>query len=255
VTVAHQAPAPPVQTALHRLAPEVKVAAVIVFVVSEALVPRGVWWPFALDLALLGAVAIWARAPIRLLGSRLLVELPFVAFVILLPFVSRGPDVNVLGASLSRPGLILAGSIVCKATLAVLATGVLAATTPPAGIVAGLSRLRVPAIVTSVAALALRYVQLAIDDVGRARRARLARGDDPRWLWQARATARGIGGLAARSLWRGERVYAAMLARGFDGRLPVLTLSPEGSPASWALAVAALLPVLAATGIAIGGIR
>ena len=163
-----------------------------------------------------------------LLGSRLLVELPFVAFVVLLPFVGRGPDVDVLGVSMSRAGLILAGSIVCKATLAVLATGMLAATTSPAAIVGGLGRLRVPAIVTSIAALALRYVQLAFEDLARSKRARIARGDDPRWLWQARATARGFGGLAARSLARGERVHAAMLARGFDGRVPVLTLSAAG---------------------------
>jgi cobalt/nickel transport system permease protein len=255
VTVAHQAPAPPVETALHRLAPEVKVAAVIVFVVSEALVPRGVWWPYAVDLALLAVIALWARVPPALLGNRLLVELPFVAFVVLLPFVSRGPEVDFLGIALSRPGLVLAGSIVCKATLAVLATGVLAAITSPAAIVGGLGRLRVPAIVTSIAALALRYVQLAFEDLRRARQARLARGDDPRWLWQARATARGFGGMAARSLARGERVHAAMLARGFEGRVPVLTLSARGTTLAWAAAAAALAPALAATGFAIGGLR
>jgi cobalt/nickel transport system permease protein len=255
VTVAHQAPVAPVQTALHRLAPEIKVAAVIVFVVSEALVPRGVWWPYTVDLVLLAAVAIWTRASLRLLGGRLLVELPFVAFVILLPFVSRGPDLRVLGVSLSRAGLILAGSIACKATLAVIATGLLAATTSPAAIVAGLGRLRVPSIVTSIAALALRYVQLAFEDLRRARRARIARGDDPRWLWQARATVRGFGGLAARSLGRGERVHAAMLARGFEGRVPVLTLATQGSTAAWVVATAALAPALAATALAIGGMR
>ncbi len=252
---AHRAPAPAVETALHRLAPEVKVAAVIGFVVSEALVPRGVWWPYAIDVALLAVVALWARVSAALLGSRLLVELPFVAFVVLLPFVGRGPDVEVLGVSMSRAGLILAGSIVCKATLAVLATGMLAATTSPAAIVGGLGRLRVPAIVTSIAALALRYVQLAFEDLARSKRARIARGDDPRWLWQARATARGFGGLAARSLGRGERVHAAMLARGFDGRVPVLTLSEQGTTVAWAVAAVALLPALAATAFAIGGLR
>jgi cobalt/nickel transport system permease protein len=255
VSSAHQAAAPPLQTALHRLAPEIKVAAVIAFVVSEALVPRGVWWPYAIDLALLAVVATWARVPPPLLGSRLLVELPFVAFVVLLPFVGRGPHVDVLGVSVSRAGLVLAGSIVCKATLAVLATGVLAATTSPAAIVGGLGRLRIPPIVTSIAALALRYVQLAFEELARAKRARIARGDDPRWLWQARASARGFGGLAARSLARGERVHAAMLARGFDGRIPVLTLSPHGTTGAWTVAALALAPALAATAFAIGGIR
>ena len=249
----HQAPGPPVQTAIHRLAPEVKVAAVIVFVVSEALVPRGVWWPYAIDLALLAVVAGWARVSPGVLARRLLVELPFVVFVVLLPFVGRGPDIEVLGVSVSRAGLIVAGSIACKATLAVLATGVLASTTSPAAIVGGLGRLQVPAIVTSIAALALRYVQLAFEDLARAKRARIARGDDPRWFWQTRASARGFGGLAARSLARGERVHGAMLARGFEGRIPVLTLSPQGKMVAWTVAALALAPALAATACAIGG--
>ena len=252
---AHQAPAPPVQTALHRLAPEIKVAAVIAFVVSEALVPRGVWWPYAIDLGLVAIVAVWARMSPAFVGTRLLVELPFVAFVVLLPFVGRGPNVYLLGVSLSRAGLILAGSIVCKATLAVLATGVLAATTSPAAIVGGLGRLRVPAIVTSIAALALRYLQVGFEDLARGKRARIARGDDPRWLWQARANVRGFGGLAARSLARGERVHTAMLARGFEGRVPVLTLSAQGTSVAWAVAAMALAPVLTATALALGGMR
>ncbi len=232
-----------------------KVAATIAFVVSVATVPRGSWWPYAVDLALLAALAAWARAPLGVLGGRLLVELPFIGFVIVLPFASRGPDVHVLGVGLSDSGLTIAGGIVAKATLAVLATAVLAATTSAAGIVAGLGRLRVPALVTGVAALAIRYLQLALDDLGRARRARIARGDDPRWLWQARATVRGIGGLAARSLQRGERVHTAMLARGFDGRVPVLALAPAASPGAWLAAAAAVLPALAATALAIGGMR
>jgi cobalt/nickel transport system permease protein len=187
-------------------------------------------------------------------AARLLVELPFIAFVVVLPFVSRGPDTQVLGLGLSTAGLTTAGAIACKATLAVLGTGVLAASTSPAAIVAGLGRLRTPALITGVAALAIRYVQLAVEDVTRARRARIARGDDPRWLWQARATVRGIGGLAARSLARGERVHSAMLARGFDGRLPVIAFTPTAGRTAWLAASAAVLPAIGATALAFGGL-
>ncbi|MEA2360300.1 MAG: cobalt/nickel transport system permease protein [Solirubrobacteraceae bacterium] len=255
MTVAHMAPAAPVQTALHRLAPEAKVAATLAFVISVALVPRGVAWPYAVDLALLAALAAWARAPLSLLARRLAIEVPFVAFVVVLPFAAHGPRVHVLGVGLAHEGLSAAGEIVAKATLAVLATGVLGATTPPAAIVAGLGRLRVPALLTGVAALAIRYLQLVLDDLGRARRARIARGDDPRWLWQARATARGAGGLAARSLARGERVHIAMLARGFDGRLPVLALAPAATVGAWVAALTAVLPAVAASAVAAGGLR
>jgi len=255
VSLAHQAPPAPVCTALHRLPPEAKVAATLAFVLAVALVPRGVWWPYAIDLALLAATASWSRASLPALGGRLAVEIPFIAFVLALPLLARGPDVHPLGVPLSRGGLEIAGAIVVKATLAVLATGVLSASTSPAQIVAGLGRLRVPAVMTAVAALAIRYLQGALDDLQRARSARVARGDDPRWWWQARATARGAGGLAARSLARGERVHVAMLARGFDGRIPVVALAPRAGRRSWAAAAGAVLPAAAASALAAGGLR
>lgn len=254
MSMEHQAPAPPVETALHRLAPEAKVAATFGFVIGVALVPRGTWWPYAVDLAVLAVLAGWARVSRRMLAARLAVEIPFILFVLVLPFVSRGPAVNVAGVALSRAGLVSAGAIAAKATLAVLATGVLAATTTPAAIVAGLGRLRVPALLTGVAALAMRYGQLVLEDVARARRARVARGDDPRWIWQARATARGIGGLTARTLARGERVHSAMLARGFDGRLPVLALGPSAGRWAWSAAALVVLPPVVASALALGGL-
>jgi cobalt/nickel transport system permease protein len=156
---------------------------------------------------------------------------------------------------LAISGLTLAGAIAAKATLAVLATAVLAASTTSAEIVAGLGRLKLPAVLTGIAALAIRYLQLALEDVYNARRARIARGDDPRWLWQARATIRGVGGLAARSLARGERVHSAMLARGFDGRLPVVALAPAAGAAVWGAAAAAALPAIVATALALGGLE
>jgi cobalt/nickel transport system permease protein len=234
-----------VRTALHDAAPEVKVMALIVFALSVAFVPAGAWWPFAVDAVIVGTLAAWGRVPVRGLALRLVVEIPFIAFVVLLPLVA------------GREGLALAGAIVAKATLVVLATGVLSATTPAAEIVAGLERLRVPPAFTAIAALAIRYLQLVLDELRRVNTARLARGDDARWLWQARAVAQSTGTFAVRCLNRGERVHGAMLARGWDGRMPAVSLGGAGatSPRTAAilLAAAAALPALAATVAARGG--
>ena len=46
------------------------------------------------------------------------------------------------------------------------------------------------------------------------------RGDDPRWIWQVRALARTAGALFVRAYERGERVYVAMLARGYGFGVP-----------------------------------
>jgi cobalt/nickel transport system permease protein len=232
-----------VRTAIHDAAPEVKVVALIAFALSVAFVPRGAWWPFAIDAVIVGALAAWGRVPVRGLALRLVVEIPFIAFVVLLPLVA--------GAE----GLALAGAITCKATLVVLATGVLSATTPAPEIVAGLERLRVPPTFTAIGALAVRYLQVVLDELRRVNTARIARGDDARWIWQARAVAQSTGTLAVRCINRGERVHGAMLARGWDGRMPRVALGAATALRGKAIALAAVaaLPALAATLAARGG--
>ena len=120
---AHGAEVGPVETAVHRLAPQCKVAALLAFVVAVALVPYRHAWPYAIDAALLAAVVVASRTPPALLARRLVVEIPFVAFVLVLPFVAQGPQVDVLGVGVARDGLWAAGGIAAKATLAVLAEG------------------------------------------------------------------------------------------------------------------------------------
>jgi cobalt/nickel transport system permease protein len=46
-----------------------------------------------------------------------------------------------------------------------------------------------------------------------------------------------------RTFERGERVHTAMLARGYDGRMPALQLAPAASPVAWI--GAAIVPALA----------
>jgi cobalt/nickel transport system permease protein len=236
-------PVSEVRTALHDAAPEAKVVALLVFALSVAFVPAGTWWPFGIDLVVVLALAVWGRVPARSLALRLVVEVPFIAFVVVLPLVA------------GHEGLLLAGAITAKATLVVLATGVLSATTPAPEIVAGLERLRVPPTFTAIGALAVRYLQVVIDELRRVNTARIARGHDARWLWQARAVAQSSGTLAVRSLNRGERVHGAMLARGWDGRMPNVGAAGPAAASATALAitVAFALPALAATLAARGG--
>ncbi|WP_027006728.1 energy-coupling factor transporter transmembrane component T family protein [Conexibacter woesei] len=234
-----------VRTALHDAAPEVKVVALVAFALSVAFVPHGAWWPFAVDALIVAVFAAWGRVPVRSLLVRLVVEIPFLAFVVLLPLVA--------GAE----GLALAGAIVGKATLVVLATGILSATTPAPEIIMGLERLRVPAAFTAIGALAVRYLMVVLDELRRVNTARQARGDDARWFWQVRAVAQSTGTLAIRCIDRGERVHSAMLARGYDGRLPAVALgAAEASPRVLAatLAGAAVVPALVATVLTRGGI-
>jgi cobalt/nickel transport system permease protein len=238
--------AAPVETPLHRAPAECKVLATLLFIVAVALVPRGpLVWPYAADAAVLAAVAVAARADPRMLAGRVAMEVPFVLFVVLLPFVTAGPEIDVLGVGLSEEGLWTAWGILAKATLAVLATGLLAWTTPAPAILRGAERLGLPRRLVAIAGFALRYLQVVLDEFRRMQLARVARGDDPRWLWQARAATRTVGALGVRTLARGERVHTAMLARGYDGSMPAVGLAARAGAGAWALALAAPAAALA----------
>jgi cobalt/nickel transport system permease protein len=177
---------------------------------------------------------------------RLLVEVPFVLFVLALPVLGGPPQVTVLGVGLSVPGLHAAATIVLKATFGLLTTAILAATTPLPEIITGLERLRVPRVFTAVAAFMVRYVEVLAAELARMRTAAACRAGNPRWLWQVRDVTAGLGALVVRSFERGERVYLAMASRGYTGTLPTALTGAAASRVAWAGALA--VPALATVG-------
>jgi cobalt/nickel transport system permease protein len=233
---------------LHRARPQCKIAAAWLFVLAVVATPREAFWAFGLYGLLLAGVAGIARIPLTALARRLVFELPFLAFAVFLPVVGHGPRVQVLGLSLAAGGLWGAWNILVKGTLGVAASAILAATTPVAELLAGLERLRLPRTLTVIAGFMVRYADVIADEVRRMRIARISRGHDPRWIWQARAVAASAGTLFIRSYERGERVYLAMVSRGYGGSMPVLQ-DLAATRAQWlaALAVPAAATLVAAT--------
>ncbi len=236
------------QTRVHDLAPQCKVLATFLFVVAVATTPPRAVWPFAVYLCLLAAVAVAARVPPRFLCRRLVFEVPFVAFALLLPFIAGGDTVGLGPLAVSREGLWAAWNVVAKATLGVTATVLLAATTPVSDLLRGLEALRVPRAFTSIASFMFRYGDLVTGEARRMRVARHSRAYDPRWLWHARALAFATGALFLRSFERGERVYVSMLSRGFEGTLPRRAVA--AAPSEWIAALALPLAAAATAGAA-----
>ena len=114
---------------VHELPPHCKLAAVFGFVLVVVSTPREAIWAFALYAALLAAVAATARIPAGFLLKRLVIEVPFVAFAVLMPFVLPGERTELLGLSVSVPGLWGAWNVLAKGTLGVAASLILASTT------------------------------------------------------------------------------------------------------------------------------
>jgi cobalt/nickel transport system permease protein len=202
---------------LHRAPAHLKLAGLVAFMLVVVATPVPWLAAFAAYAVVLGVLVAVSGVPVRYLARRMVVEVPVVLFAVLLPFVATGPAVEVLGVSLSRPGLVAAGGLLVKATLGVLASLLLAATTEPRDLLAGLERLRVPAQLVQIMGFMVRYLDVVTDELRRMRTARESRGftaRDPRhWPVLARCA----GALFIRSFERGERVHLAMVSRGHDG--------------------------------------
>jgi cobalt/nickel transport system permease protein len=80
----------------------------------------------------------------------------------------------------------------------------------------GLERMRAPRLLTLIAGFMYRYLFVIGGEVRRMRVALAARGYRPRHALQAAAIGRVATALFLRTYDRGERVYVAMLARGYS---------------------------------------
>ncbi len=227
---------------VHRLPAHVKLVTLVAFVVVVVATPREAFWAFGVYAALLAGVAVAARVPALFILRRLVVEIPFVVFALLLPLIATGPTVEVLGLSLSEEGLLAGWNILAKGTLGVVASILLAATTDARSLLLAMQRLRVPPVLVEITSFMVRYADVITAEMRRMKIARESRGFTGGRRRQFGVLATSAGALFIRSYERGERVHLAMLSRGYAGRLPVIEVQ-QAAAAQWA--GAALLPLTA----------
>jgi cobalt/nickel transport system permease protein len=235
---------------LHRMRPQCKIAAAVAFVLVVVATPREQIWAFGLyAAALLALVAVTGMGYGRF-ARRLTIEVPFLAFAVFLPFFAGGDQLGDGWWSLSIDGLWASWNIVAKGTLGVATSVILTSTTSLADLVRGMERLHAPAAFTSITTFMVRYAEVITGEMQRMKVARESRGHDPRWIWQIRAIAHSAGTLFIRSYERGERVYLAMLSRGYDGAMP--RLADGATRGEWLVASALPATALVVAGTAWG---
>lgn len=227
---------------VHRLPAHLKLLALVAFVLTVVLTPRTAFVAYAVYLLLVLVAQRASRVPFGYFARRMVVEAPFVVFALLMPFVATGPRTSLGPLQLSQHGLLGAWALLAKGTLGVMASLVLATTTEPRHVVAGLERLHLPSQLVQIMGFMVRYLEVVTGELGRMKVARESRGFQARSVraWPVLATT--AGALFIRSYERGERVHLAMLSRGYTGSLPV-THPATATAAQWR--VAGLLPAAA----------
>jgi cobalt/nickel transport system permease protein len=243
-------PASPV----HRLDPRAKTIGLLGVTVVAVSTPIGAWPVYAACALALASVAALARVRPRELWRRASFVLPLVLLAaVFIPLVRHGGAAYSLGPlTLHEAGLETLGAVAAKATIGTVAAVLLAATTTFPSVLRALEALHVPRVLVLIAAFMYRYVFVIVEEVARMRAALTARGYRPRNALHAGALGRVATALFLRTFSRGERVYVAMLARGYQGRMPRLVPLTFGrADVVFVLALAVVLvPLRVAAGVA-----
>ena len=214
------------ESPVHRLDARVKIIVFFTFVVIGVSAPPPSFLLFSLLAMILIGIAFSARLPLGHLLKKVIVILPFLFVVtISIPFMKKdglggGYNLGLGTLSVSQSGLWILWNVVVKSCLGVFSMILLSSTTSFPQLIKGMERLGSPKIFTMLTSFMYRYSFILIDEIYRMRRARDSRCFGRRWFWQTKVIGHMIGTLFLRSFHRGERVYLAMLSRGYEGTMP-----------------------------------
>ncbi|TVP69487.1 MAG: cobalt ECF transporter T component CbiQ [Rhodobacteraceae bacterium] len=169
--------------------------------------------PLVMALSLGVVLAFGAvRVVLRRMRAPLVLVL---ALTVVLPLISGSTVLAQIGpVALQLEGLQAAALIAGRLLSIVAVTLALLATLSPFDLVAGLRALRVPALMTDLALLTLRYLDEVTAELRRAALARSLRGGMRGWR-ALPEHARGLATSLIRAQTRSERLWAAMRLRGY----------------------------------------
>lgn len=220
---------------VHQLDPRVKVLITVGFIVSNALLPDGAWLAFMLSWLTVIVLTTLSGIPAWVIVKRSFIALPFMLAAVTVIFTVPGDVIwtGPWGLAATDAGLARFVSILFRSWVSVQMAILLMATTPFPDILHALRHLHMPALLVSIIAFMYRYIFVLADEVGRLLRGRAARsarlpgksGHGGSLRWRAGVAGSMVGQLFLRSFERSDRVYNAMLARGYTGEL--LTMNPH----------------------------
>jgi len=222
---------------LHRLDPRAKVVVTVAFILSNALLPDGAWMAFGFSWLFLLLINALSNLGFAFTFKRSFVALPFALVAVTVLFSIPGTPLTTFhflfwNLTITDMGLLRFVSILIRSWLSVQMAILLVATVRFPDLVHALEHLRVPSILTTIIAFLYRYLFVLVDEVFRLLRARESRSaaaagarSGGSVAWRARVAGNMAGQLFLRSYERSDRVYNAMLARGYTGHLQ--TMNPH----------------------------
>ncbi|MCJ7724390.1 MAG: cobalt ECF transporter T component CbiQ [Anaerolineales bacterium] len=216
---------------LHRLDPRLKVVFTVVFIFSHALRPDGAWLAYTISWIFLIASNQLSGLGVGFTTKRSFIVLPFALAAITAIFSLPGRPLaewtvgpwHLIATDL---GVLRFASIMVRSWLSVQGAILLVATTQFPDLIHAFEHLRIPRLLVMIIAFLYRYLFVITDEVMRMMHARQSREaaypgrkTGGTILWRAHVTGNMVGQLFLRSYERSDRIYHAMLARGYEGQI------------------------------------
>jgi cobalt/nickel transport system permease protein len=201
---------------IYRIDPRIRIAVATVYSVLIALSRNFPALITAVAIALV--LMMVARLNAREIIKRVVVVNAFVLILwLVLPLTFQGPVVFTIGPlNVYHPGIIMTAQITLKSNAIMLVLLALIATMPFSTLGAALNRLQVPDKIVQLLLMTYRYVFVIEQEYQRLIPAARIRGFQPKTnLHTYKTYAYIVGMLFVRSALRADRVYNAMLCRGF----------------------------------------
>ncbi|MDD5772031.1 MAG: cobalt ECF transporter T component CbiQ [bacterium] len=205
-------------TFIHRLDPRAKFIVTLVFIFMVISFPKheiSGLIPFLIFPVILVALA---DIPIKIILKKLIVVSPFALMVgIFNPMLDRKILISLFGIGISG-GWISYLSIIIKFILTISSALILIATTSFPGICMAMENLGMPNIFILQLMFIYRYIFILGEEVVRTNNARELRSFGKKG-YEILTAGNILGSLLLRTIDRSERIYQAMCARGFNGKI------------------------------------
>ncbi|MFO7600471.1 MAG: cobalt ECF transporter T component CbiQ [Candidatus Desulfacyla sp.] len=208
---------------LQRLDPRSRILMATAFAFVVALSDRfsALFLGLVVSIVLIGISGL----PVRDLAKRLMLVNGFILFLwVVVPVTFPGTPLFHLGPlTATWEGVLVSARITIKCNAILLAFIALVAVSPVATLGAALARMRVPEKIVLLLLMSYRYIFVMETEYHRLARSAAVRGFRPSTsVHTYRTFAYLIGMLFIRAQARAERVYMAMLCRGFSGKFHCL---------------------------------
>lgn len=217
---------------LYSLDTRVKWVGVVVIACVVLSIPIFTWAVYILLFSILTSLAIATQLPLKEVFRRtFLIEIPVLLILLPLPFITETPlfvnfSVWEWSLRISIPELMRIAALMLRSWLLIFSMVIFTMTTAPDVVFSSLTSFGVPSVLINIILLMWRYLSLFMDLAHTMADARALRSISSVKDIHSRLSRTGlnikyrgamIGSMFVRAYERSERVYQAMLLRGFDG--------------------------------------